>query len=162
MGLDAGPSRVLHDLGEDGTGQVELPPADLSVPTITATGSFEVDGAIHIAGGNILWPPTGLRLLVRPGDLLLGRVEQRGLPESEPTPCYAGRQVEVLTLTLPPERHVQRLPAGRTIATEAFEFTSRSSSPMARPSLCGANFGLAHRPAIVLRPASRRRRAGAR
>ena len=128
MGLDAGPSRVLHDLGEDGTGQVELPPADLSVPTITATGSFEVDGAIHIAGGNILWPPTGLRLLVRPGDLLLGRVEQRGLPESEPTPCYAGRQVEVLTLTLPPERHVQRLPAGRTIATEAFEFTSRWSS----------------------------------
>src|SRR5262249_30053868 len=128
MGTEAGPSRILHDLGEEGTGQVDLPTADLSARSITATGSFDVDGAIHVAGGNILWPPSGFRLLVRPGDLLLGRLELRGLPDSEPTPCYAGHQVEVLTFTLPSERHVQRLPAGRTIAAEAFRFTSRWSS----------------------------------
>ena len=128
MGMEAGPSRILHDLGEEGTGEVEPPAADLSAPRITAKGTFDVDGAIHLAGGNILWPPSGFRLLVRPGDLLLGRLDLRGLPDTEPTPCYSGHQVEVLTFTLPAERHVQRLPTGRTIATEAFRFTSRWST----------------------------------
>jgi transglutaminase-like putative cysteine protease len=127
-GNEAGSSRMLHELGEDGTGQLEMPSVDLSAPAVTAVGHFDVDGSTHIAGGNLLSLPTGLRLLVRPGDLLLGRLNQHGLPDSAPTPCYAGRQIEVLRLTLPPDRHVARLPAGRTVAEPEFAFSSQWSA----------------------------------
>ena len=134
-------------------------PADLSAPTITASAiSMSTGTSISLAAIS-----SGCRLGC---GCWSGRAtccwagwNSEGCRNSEPTPCYAGRQVEVLTLTLPPDRHVQRLPAGRTIATRGVRF--QLALVVRRPDRdCAAPTGLAHRPAIVLRPASRRRRTG--
>jgi len=128
MGAEVGAAKQLRSFGEEGTGRFAFPATDLSAETVTASGHFDLDGGIHLTGGNILSLPSGLRLLIRPGDLLLGPLGLRGLPDSEPTPCYAGRQTEVLTLTLPADRHIERLPQGRKITNAAFEFTSHWSA----------------------------------
>jgi hypothetical protein len=54
--------------------------------------------------------PVGLRLLERPGDLLLGPLGLRDLKDTEPTPCHAGRQIETLSLGLPEGWRVARVP----------------------------------------------------
>jgi transglutaminase-like putative cysteine protease len=127
MGGEAGVAQVLRDIGEDGTGHLDLPDAGRLPDVVSVTGHFDIDAGPHWSGDDILSVPSGLRLLVRPGDLLLGRMNQQGLPETEPTPCYPGRQAEVLTLTLPPDRHPARLPAGRTIVRPEFEYRSQWS-----------------------------------
>jgi hypothetical protein len=42
------------------------------------------------------------------------------LPTSEPTPCFAGRQVSTVTLDVGPKYRVTQLSADRTIANDAF------------------------------------------
>ncbi len=51
----------------------------------------------------------------------------RNLPAGEPTPCYAGRQEEELSLTLPPGYRPARMPKGRRVENEAFTYESRWS-----------------------------------
>jgi hypothetical protein len=127
MGTETAAAKQLHAFGDEGTGRFEFPAIDLSAETATVSGHFDIDGDAHLSGGNVLSLPTGLRLLIHPGDLLLGPMWLRGLPNREPTPCYAGHQVEVLKLTLPDDRHVDRLPTGHKISNASFEFTSHWS-----------------------------------
>ena len=123
----AGAARQLRNLGEDGNGTFAVGPIDLAEKTYKISGQFDIDGEIHAAGGTALAIPLGLQVLARPGDILLGPMSMRGLPANEPTPCHAGRQVEILSLTFPADRQIVRLPAGRTIDNPAFTYTSRWS-----------------------------------
>ena len=70
---------------------------------------------------------TGMRLLSRPGDGLLGPLAMPTLPAGEPTPCWAGRQEEELLLALPAGYRPVRLPRPRLIETAWFTYQSRWS-----------------------------------
>jgi transglutaminase-like putative cysteine protease len=100
----------LKTLGEDGSGSF-----DFSAPTnidgdYSVTGSFNLDARPELLDGATFRLPVGLRLLERPGDLLLGPLGQSDLKDSEPTPCHAGRQIETLSLGLPEGWRVARVP----------------------------------------------------
>jgi hypothetical protein len=69
--------------------------------------------------------PVGLPVLRRPGDFLLGLLSLADLGDEIATPCYAGHQVEDLTLALPPGRKPARLPRDRKIDGEQFTYLSQ-------------------------------------
>ena len=71
--------------------------------------------------GKAFAPPQGLRMLVRPGEFLLGSWT---LPKTEPTPCFSGHQVEELSLTLPPGRDIESLPKGKTVENPYLRYQS--------------------------------------
>ncbi len=50
--------------------------------------------------------------------------ELRNLPVTEPSPCYADQQEEILSLALPAGLMPDRLPRDRDIAGEGFRYTS--------------------------------------
>ena len=66
-------------------------------------------------------PPVGLRLLVRPGEFLLG---SWNLDKAEPTPCFSGHQVEELSVTLPAGRSIRLLPQGKTVENAYLRYQS--------------------------------------
>ena len=66
-------------------------------------GHFSVSAWTHISADHRLSLPDGLVVLPLPGDLLIGPLEMPTLPASEPTPCFAGRQVETVTLDVGPK-----------------------------------------------------------
>ncbi len=126
-GQERAARRQLVALGQMGTGVFTLPTNDSLAPTTRVTGSFRLDPQPEILEGGSFAMPLGLQLLVRPGDYLLGPLNQPTLPASEPTPCFPGRQTEELSLELPEGRHPLRLPPERLIETPAFTYRSRWS-----------------------------------
>ena len=114
-----GPRRCSSSaLGTDGAGAFAFAPPDELEQAYEMSGSFRLDPRPEILDGDSFAPPVGLRVLVRPGDLLLGPLGSAKLAEDEPTPCYAGRQMEDLTLDLPPERRIAQLPPDVEIDNE--------------------------------------------
>jgi hypothetical protein len=115
---------VLRDRGRTGTGDVTM---DKLVPV---TDTYHFSGTFRLAPqpgwleGDSFVPPSGLRVLLSPGDGLAGPLEMRNLPVTEPTPCYAGQQDEAISLALPEGRAPDRLPRDRDIAGEGFRYTS--------------------------------------
>jgi hypothetical protein len=45
-------------------------------------------------------------------------------PRAEPTPCFSGRQVDELSLTLPPGRNISSLPGGKTVDNAYLHYQS--------------------------------------
>jgi transglutaminase-like putative cysteine protease len=117
----------LRALGTEGTGSFVVAPPERLDHGYAIGGSFKLDVRPDIDDGESFPPPVGLRVLVRPGDLLLGPMSIRALTDSQPTPCHAGRQVEDITLDLPPGRKLARLPRDVTIDNAALRFTSHWS-----------------------------------
>jgi Domain of Unknown Function with PDB structure (DUF3857)/Transglutaminase-like superfamily len=112
----------LRKLGSAGTGTYDFePPRDGLVPRYTVTGFFELEPRPELLEGKAFAPPTGLRLLVQPGEWLLGSWT---LPKAEPTPCFSGHQVEELFLTLPPGRNINSLPPGKTVENPYLHYQS--------------------------------------
>jgi hypothetical protein len=75
-------------------------------------------------GQNIRVMEAGLRVLLPAGDYLMGRIGNTKLKDTDPTPCYSGRQTEDLTLEFPANRTVARLPADADVKTANLHFTS--------------------------------------
>jgi hypothetical protein len=112
----------LRSLGWSGKGSFEFePPRDGLAPTYAVSGSFELETRPEFMEGKAFAPPQGLRMLVRPGEFLLGSWT---LPKTEPTPCFSGRQVEELSLTLPPGRDIEALPKGKTVENSYLRYQS--------------------------------------
>lgn len=88
------------------------------------TGSFRTDPRPELLDGKPFGLPTGLPLLVQPGEFLLGSWT---LPKTAPTPCFSGHQVEELSLTLPPGRNITSLPAGSSFANSYLRYRSEWS-----------------------------------
>jgi hypothetical protein len=114
----------LRALGTEGSGAFAFTPPDTLAGDFRMSGSFRLDPRPEILDGDSFMPPVGLRLLVRAGELLLGPVGQRRIADNVPTPCYAGRQIEDLTLDLPADRRIERLPPDVTIETTAVTYHS--------------------------------------
>jgi hypothetical protein len=112
----------LRALGWSGKGSFEFePPRDRLAPTYAVLGSFELEARPEFMEGKAFAPPQGLRMLVRPGEFLLGAWT---LPKTEPTPCFSGHQVEELSLTLPPDRDIESLPSGKTVENPYLHYQS--------------------------------------
>ena len=112
----------LRSLGWSGKGSFEFePPRDGLARTYTVSGSFELETRPEFMEGKAFAPPQGLRMLVRPGEFLLGSWT---LAKAEPTPCFSGHQTEELSLTLPPGRDIELLPKGTTVENPYLRYQS--------------------------------------
>jgi len=112
----------LRKLGSAGTGTYDFDPPRASLgQNYTVTGSFQLEQRPELLEGKAFGLATGLRLLVQPGEFLLGSWT---LPNAEPTPCWSGHQVEELSLTLPPGRNINSLPAGKTVENPYLRYQS--------------------------------------
>ncbi len=127
MGLEVAGTSRLRSLGESGTGRFDPPPPEAGEGADALFGHFAVNGWSHISAEHRLSLPDGLLVLPRPGDLLIGPLDMANLPASEPTPCFAGRQVQTVTLDVGAKYRVTQLPADRTIANAAFTYGSHWS-----------------------------------
>lgn len=124
-GMANAASAQLRALGTEGSGTFAFQPPGEMAASYAMSGSFNLDAQPDIADGDSFMPPLGLRMLVRPGDLLLGPPSTRKMSDTEPAPCYAGRQIEDVSLQLPIGRHLARLPKGLSIANDLLDYTSR-------------------------------------
>jgi transglutaminase-like putative cysteine protease len=112
----------LKQSNVDGTGSFGFPAPGSIDGDYKVTGDFHLDPQPELLDGASFALPVGLRLLGRPGDALLGPLALRELPDSEPTPCHFGTQVEALSLTLPQGRHAVRVPTEITIDNDVLHY----------------------------------------
>lgn len=115
----------LRVLNQPGQGEISPAPLDPIGPEYRVSARFTLDARPGLLEGDGFPVPTGMRLLPRPGDGLLGSIDMPTLPASEPTPCWAGRQEEELSLSLPPGYRLVRLPRARQIENDVFTYESR-------------------------------------
>lgn len=122
VGLDRAAESVKNFLGFQGALVLDAAPDPRAdADQYRLSGSFSHEARPEIMEGAPFTHPAGMALLARPGDFLLGGLFGR-TPASEATPCYPGRQVSVLTLTLPAGRQLASLPKGRKISTSVSDY----------------------------------------
>ena len=117
-------SRQLQSQGHAGQGRFDFARPDGFEPTYAVHAGFNLEPRLEILEGDAFAPPLGPSLMPRPGEMLLGPGAMPTLGDKQPTPCFAGRQIEELSLTLPDARRPLRLPRDRRIEAEAFTYTS--------------------------------------
>ncbi|MDO9712418.1 DUF3857 and transglutaminase domain-containing protein [Paracraurococcus lichenis] len=127
QGGERAAAEQLRAIGQIGTGLVVPAPLGATGPGYSVSGRFSLEARPGLLEGDGFQVPSGMRLLPRAGDGLLGPALLRGLPATEPTPCQAGEQAEDLELTLPPGFRLARLPRDRSLKGEAWSFEARWS-----------------------------------
>ena len=125
QGAESFAAAHLRRLPESGHGGIVLPDTDATGLDYRIEGYFTLDPRPGWLEGDSFLVPTGLRLLARTGDGLIGPMREQKLPVAEPTPCYAGRQEEELSLALPPGLRPSRLPKDTTVEGSFFHYESR-------------------------------------
>lgn len=123
-GIAQAATAQLRALGTEGSGAFTFASPGALAASYAISGSFDLDPRPDIVDGDSFMPPVGLRVLTRPGDLLLGPLSMPRLADTEPTPCFAGRQTEIISLELPAGRHLARLPKGLSIDNELLAYHS--------------------------------------
>lgn len=116
---------LLKRRGSLGTGGFDRVDAMTLADDMSVSGYFILDAQNDFLTGEAFAPPTGLRVIARPGDFLLGQLFDRPLQPSQSMPCWSGRQVEDLSVQLPEGRRLQRLPKSVTAQAEGVAFTSK-------------------------------------
>jgi len=112
----------FKNLGWHGTANFRFdPPHDRLSPAYALSASFDLEARPEFLEGKAFAPPEGVRMLVRPGEFLLGAWT---LPKTTPAPCFSGHQIEELSLTLPPGRDIELLPKGKTIENAYLRYHS--------------------------------------
>jgi len=117
----------LKGSGEEGTGSFRFPSPNGIDGDYSVVGQFKLDPQPELLDGSMFALPVGLRLLGRPGDVLLGPLALRELPATEPTPCHSGTQAEELSLTLPQGWRAVHVPTDVTIDNGLLHYESRWS-----------------------------------
>jgi len=127
-----GSAQAAHDqlqfLGSPGTGSFTYGMLRQLSDDFVVTASFTLEPRTDIIEGAGFAMRSGLRLLVRPGELLLGPRNLGELKPSDPAPCYPGRQVEHLSLKIPPTFAVARVPKDIQIDNDMIAYTSHWTS----------------------------------
>ncbi len=115
---------VLQRSGEEGDGSFSVAPPMNLVPAYNITAQFDLAPRPRLLEGNSFVPPKGLEVLPRPGDMLMGPLDEPDLADTESTPCFSGSQVEELSLELPPGKHVGALPKDTVIQDNHIRYSS--------------------------------------
>jgi hypothetical protein len=97
------------------------PPRTRPAPIYELSASFELEARPEFLEGKAFGPSEGVRMLVRPGEYLLGSWT---LAKTAPTPCFSGHQVEELSLTPPSGRELELLPRGKTIENPYLRYSN--------------------------------------
>lgn len=84
---------------------------------------FSAPGPVYNRPG---FMAVGLRALPAAGDFLMGPINTK-LKDTDPTPCYSGKQVEDLTLEFPATRSLTRLPQDADVKTSNLHYTAHWS-----------------------------------
>lgn len=119
---DGAAASQLQALGDEGSGRFAFDPPERLDANYAVSGNFSLDARPELLDGNSFAPPDGLRLLPRPGDVLLLPAGMRGLDDDAPVPCYSGRQMEEVALTLPPGRRLTRVPPDVQIDADGLSY----------------------------------------
>jgi hypothetical protein len=122
LGNESAAVRQLQSFTTPGTGRFEFADADESTDPVVVNSVFELrDPLKPPEAGARAAIPVGLRLLARPGNVLLGpRVHGRKSAFS----CYAGRQVEDIEVTFAEGLPLPRPIVARDIDSAAFTYHS--------------------------------------
>lgn len=112
---------LLRNWGLPGSGKWIVPKRDNVAPDATLEGEFKSVDAVDLAAGEGLFPSNGLRVLPLPGTFLVGGHDGT---RTHPFPCYAGRQVDAIEVTVPAGLKPTRLPANRQWSTSIAEYRS--------------------------------------
>jgi len=121
-GQDQWSEAYFKSLGWSGKASLQFdPPHNHLTPGYELSASFELEARPEFLEGKAFEPPGGMRMLVRPGEFLLGSWT---LAKTTPTPCFSGHQIEELSLTLPPGRDIELLPRGKTIENPYLRYRS--------------------------------------
>jgi transglutaminase-like putative cysteine protease len=91
------------------------------IPEYSVGSKFSAPGPVTFR-----FMAAGLRALPAAGDFLMGPVNSK-LKDTDPTPCYSGKQVEDLTLEFPATRTLTRMPQDVDVQTTNLHYTSRWS-----------------------------------
>jgi len=118
---------LLRQHNTPGTGNFSFDPPTSPGDVYTVRGTFQLQNQSALLGGGFFTLWTGLRILPRPGDVLVGPMFLRDLAKTEPTFCYPGIDSEKLSLTLPNGRDLGALPPDLSIDTELTRYRSHWS-----------------------------------
>ncbi|KAA5612098.1 DUF3857 domain-containing transglutaminase family protein [Rhodovastum atsumiense] len=121
---DGAAAAQLRALGLDGGGSFSFAPPETPGNEYEVNGRFALIADPALLEGAGFVPTPGLRLLVRPGDMLLGPL-RRDIGETTAAPCHAGRQSEQIVLDLPPGRQLQRVPADLRLETDSVSYLAQ-------------------------------------
>ncbi|MSP03183.1 MAG: DUF3857 domain-containing protein [Acetobacteraceae bacterium] len=116
---------LLRQHGTPGQGVFSFDPTPATTPEFTVRGTFHLQNQSALLSGGFFAPWTGLRILPRPGDFLVGPVAMGAEGRNIPTFCYRGIQNEELVLTIPASRELGSLPPDTSIDTDLVRFRSR-------------------------------------
>ena len=109
----------MRSFGTPGGGSWVKAARQDQAPEFTIKAEFKQNDEVDLAAGEALAPPPGLRFLSRPGLSLMGTHD---VAHRRPFICYAGRQIEVIEVTMPTDLRPMRLPANRSWTTSIAEY----------------------------------------
>jgi hypothetical protein len=118
---------ILHRAGASGTGSLQLDPPYLLAPNYTIATQFELEPNLDLLSGRPFSMPAGMRMASVAGDILMGPLFFIHLSDDELTPCYQGHASETLSLELPKNKRLVRLPDDQTIRTSNIMFAAHWS-----------------------------------
>jgi transglutaminase-like putative cysteine protease len=123
-GPELAAKQELKSRGLDGKGRYEFSsPYDIA-PSYRIAGHFETGPRTEWLEGTSFYPPNGIALGARPGEILLGPIDRTDIKNGEPTPCLAGQEVEEISFNLPPNTHLRELPKGTVISNKLAHYKS--------------------------------------
>lgn len=127
VGPERAAGNILKSHSIEGTGSFTYPALTELTPEFSVSSHYETPSRPRLVAGQGFAPASGLRLVSRPGDWLMGPLWQEKLKETEPTPCFSGNVVEDISIEMPADKHLVKLPAGTEIKTEHLQFNSKWS-----------------------------------
>lgn len=107
-----------------GSGNFIIPPPDELAPNYAMTATFSIGPVPDLMEGRRFEMPTPLLVSSTPGDFLMGPLFNTKVKDTDPTPCFSGREQEDITLTAPKGHRFQVAPQDTNIKTANLAFTA--------------------------------------
>jgi lipoprotein NlpI len=108
-----------------GSGSFITPPPEELAPSYTMTATFSIGPVPDLMEGRRFEMPTPLPVASTPGDFLMGPLFNTKIKDTDPTPCFSGREQEDITVTAPKGHRFQVAPPDTTIKTANLTFIAR-------------------------------------
>jgi len=124
LGTEQAAKNVLRSNGYEGSGRYEIVSPYSSERSYRFRSHFVTNPRADLIGGNSFYLPWATGIGWRPGEVLLGNLDNVDLDEHEPTPCFSGQEIQETTLELPEGKHVRELPQNTDITYKSATYKS--------------------------------------